>query len=39
MKLALIRYLSNDDLEMMYRKEKDAMIKERILAIILLYEE
>jgi hypothetical protein len=37
-KLTLIRHLSKDELERMYREEKDARIKERLLAIILLYE-
>jgi hypothetical protein len=37
-KLTLIRHLSKDELERMYREEKDARVKERLLAIILLYE-
>jgi transposase len=37
-KLTLIRHLSKDELERMYREEKDVRIKERLLAIILLYE-
>ena len=38
-KLTLIRHLSKEDeLERMYREEKDARDKERLLAIILLYE-
>jgi hypothetical protein len=37
-KLTLIRHLSKDELEKMYREEKDARVKERLLAIILLYE-
>lgn len=38
-KLTLIRHLSKEyELEKMYREEKDARVKERLLAIILLYE-
>jgi len=34
----LIRHFTKEDLEESYRKEKDSVIKERLLAILLLYD-
>jgi transposase len=37
-KLNLVRHLTRDDLEERYRKEKDSRLRERLQAILLLYE-
>ena len=37
-KLNLVKHLTKEDLEGRYRREKDSRVKERLQAILLLYE-
>ena len=37
-RLCLVKYLSKGELERTYKAEKDSRVKERLLAILLLYE-